>query len=193
MAQLSCSDLLPLAADSREREAFRSRAAAHQQSRRISLGEHAILHFEDQLTAQLRLQEWLWASKANEKMIVQAQLDAYCGLVPDGSNLKATLGFAYADSARRVAELEKLSSIEAHLYAEVEGLGRSFAITEQVAVHDEAGEPHNLPFLRFEFSPEQITAVRAGAEFGFGIDDDRMRVAHTLKRQSRAALLADFD
>ncbi|PKL94662.1 MAG: DUF3501 domain-containing protein, partial [Gammaproteobacteria bacterium HGW-Gammaproteobacteria-5] len=44
----------------------------------------------------------------------------------------------------------------------------------------------------FEFSAEQIAALRAGADFGFGIDDERLRVGHTVKRDTRAALLADF-
>jgi len=47
-------------------------------------------------------------------------------------------------------------------------------------------------FLRFECSAEQIAAVRAGAEFGFGIDDERLRVGATVEGAARAALLADF-
>lgn len=193
MAKLKRSDLLSADASPSEREAFRTRSAAHQRSRKIGLGEHVILQFEDHLTVQHRLQEWLWVLQSSEAAVLRTQIAQCKALIPDGSDLKATWRFTYTESAQHTLALANLKGIEARIYGEVEGLGRSFAIAEQVALQDHTGEAHNVQFLRFQFNEEQIMAVRAGAEFGFGIDDDRMRVAHTLKRQSRAALLADFD
>jgi len=85
-----------------------------------------------------------------------------------------------------------LSGIEHHVYAEVEGHGRTFAVADKSRWHDAAQSAKTLRCLCFEFTDDQIEAPRAGAGFGFGIDDDRMRVAHTLKRDQCAALLTDF-
>lgn len=193
MAKLNRLELLSRDAYATQREALCSQAAVHKRARRIGLGEHAVLQFEDRLTVQQRLHEWLWHSQPRESAAIQFQLDAHNVLIPEGRNLKATLQFEYTNSAQRSTALANLGGIEERIYGEVEGLGRSNAIVEEILVLDESGEPHSVQFLRFEFSSEQIITVRAGAEFGFGIDDDRMRVAHTLKRASRAAVLADFE
>jgi len=79
----------------------------------------------------------------------------------------------------RDTEVPPLAQLAAQVYAEVEGLGRSYAVTSA-----NAGEP-----LQFSLSPAQVAAVGQGAEFGFGIDDARMRVAHTCRRTQRALLL----
>lgn len=84
------------------------------------------------------------------------------------------------------------SELENRVYAEVEGHGRSFATLEQRPDRG-ANEPASPGcLLRFEFSPSQLAALRVGAEFGFGIDDDRMRVGAMVKRELRASLLAEL-
>ncbi len=191
MPALTHSDLLPLAASLTERTALEARVTAHLMPRTIRLGEHAILQFEDKTTALHHAQEWIRSSQEIDAALIQNALDGYSALIPDGSNLKARMRFEVADSELRTRELARLGGIEHRVYAEVEGQGRSYAIVEETLPRGRAETCSNL-VLRVEFSAAQIANVRAGAEFGFGIDDDRMRVAHTLKRYQRAALLADF-
>ncbi|MGQ0802107.1 MAG: DUF3501 family protein [Pseudomarimonas sp.] len=189
----ACSGLLPVDAGADEREAFRQGVLTHRQARSVPLGEHLILQFEDGLSAQHYVQEWLWTSRSGDPVAIQHQLDAHNVLIPSGTHLIATRRFQHVEQPQRPLDRVALIGIEQQIYAEVEGLGRSFALVEQISSPAQSSSVHGLQYLRFEFSPEQIMAVRAGAEFGFGIDDDRMRVAHTLKRARRAALLADFD
>ena len=47
-------------------------------------------------------------------------------------------------------------------------------------------------FLRLEFTPEAIMALRAGAALAFGIDDARLPARLALADVTREALLRDF-
>ena len=55
--------------------------------------------------------------------------------------------------------------------------------------------PYNTPaahFLRFEFTPAAIAALRAGAGLSVGIEDPRLPAHVDVADATRAALLADF-
>lgn len=192
MLKLTRASLVSLPAYAAERSALTSRVGVHRKLRRVPLGEHISLQFEDELTARWQLQEALQLGHVAQATAVQRVLDAANLLISDASNLKATLFVDRASLTQRSIDPAGLEGIEQHIYAEVEGRGRSVAIVNPHPLcHWDPGA-HATPLLLFEFSAEQITVLQAGAEFGFGIADDRMRVAHTVKRGSRAALLADF-
>ncbi|PIQ38679.1 MAG: hypothetical protein COW59_00705 [Lysobacterales bacterium CG17_big_fil_post_rev_8_21_14_2_50_64_11] len=192
MNALSRTELYTLEAYASARAAFRATVIAHKKNRQVPLGEHITLLFEDRLTIQYQVQEMLRIERIFEPEAIQDELDTYNALIPTGSNLKATMLIEFPDEAQRRIELARLGDIEHKVYAEVEGLGRAFAIADEDMQRSNSEKTAAVHFLRFEFSAEQIAALRAGAEFGFGIDDERLRVGHTLKRDTRAALLADF-
>jgi len=193
MDKLTRDDLLGLEAYATERAAFRARVLEHKKHRKLALGEHVTLLFEDRLTIQYQVQEMLRIERVFEPQAVQDELDAYNPLIPDGSNLKATVLIEYPDLEERRRELAKLGGIEHRLYAEIEGQGRVFAVADEDLDRSDAGKTSAVHFVRFEFGSAQIMALRAGAGLGFGIDDDRMRVGAVVSGPTRAALLADFD
>lgn len=190
---LTRSDLFTLEAYAAERANFRSRVLAHKRNRQIALGEHITLLFEDRLTIQYQVQEMLRIERIFEADAIQEELDTYNALIPNGRNLKATMLVEFPDEVQRRLELARLVGIEHHIYAEVEGLGRAVAIADEDMDRSNDEKTSAVHFLRFEFSTEQVTALRAGADFGFGIDDDRLHLGTMIKGDSRNALLADFD
>jgi hypothetical protein len=192
MTALARSDLYTLEAYASERAAFRAKVIAHKKNRQVPLGEHVTLLFEDRLTIQYQVQEMLRIERIFEPAAIQEELDAYNPLIPTGHNLKATMLVEFPDEAQRKRELARLAGIEHQVYAEVEGHGRAIAIADEDMDRSNAEKTSAVHFLRFEFSSEQIAALRAGADFGFGIDDERLRVGATVKGAVRAALLADF-
>lgn len=192
MNALTRIDLYTLEAYASERTAFRARVIAHKKHRQVPLGEHVTLLFEDRLTIQYQVQEMLRIERIFEPAAIQDELDTYNALIPSGSNLKATMLIEFPDEAQRRVELARLGGIEHKVYAEIEGLGRAFAIADEDMERSNSEKTAAVHFLRFEFSAQQIDALRAGADFGFGIDDERLRVGHAVKGETRAALLADF-
>ena len=92
---LSRSDLMSLEQYAEQRDAFRRRVIAHKKHRRVGIGPHLFLYFEDRLTVQYQVQEMLRIERIFEADGIQEELDAYNPLIPDGSNLKATAMLEY--------------------------------------------------------------------------------------------------
>ena len=191
-AKLSRADLYPLERYAVEREAFRQRVIAHKKSRRVALGEHVTLLFEDRLTVQYQIQEMLRVERIFEANGIQDELDAYNPLIPDGHNLKATMLFEYPDPQLRAERLAQLGGIEHRVHAEVGGQARVFAIADEDLDRSSDDKTSAVHFLRFEFPRETIAALRTGAELAFAIEDPRLPVRCIVGDATRQALLADF-
>ena len=94
---------------------------AHRKLRSVQLGEHITVQFEDELTMRYQIQEMLRIEKIFEEEGIQAEIDAYAPLVPDGSNWKATMLIEYPDVNERKRELARLIGVEDRMFVEVEG------------------------------------------------------------------------
>jgi len=193
MQKLTRADLLPLETYAAQRIEFRKRALAHKRMRTLHLGEHVTLLFEDRITVQAQVQEMLRIERVFEPAGIQEELDAYNPLIPDGGNLKATMLIEYADSAQRAEELARLRGIERKLYAEVAGHARADCHADEDMDRSDEGKTSAVHFLRFEFAPDAIVALRGGAALMFGIEDARLPLRIEATAALREALLADFD
>lgn len=192
MTKLQRADLYSLESYAVVRPAFRAEVLAHKQRRTVHLGEHVTLLFEDRLTIRYQIQEMLRIERIFEPAGIQDELDAYNPLIPDGSNLKATMLIEYPEVEQRRRELARLGGIEHRVYAEVEGQTRNLAIADEDLDRSEDSKTSAVHFLRFEFTDAQITALRNGAGLSFGIDDPRMPVHGRVSNEVRIALMADF-
>ena len=193
MTILTRADLCSLETYAVERPAFRARVLAHKRARRLALGAHATLLFEDRLTVQYQIQEMLRIERIFEPQAIQAELDAYNPLIPGGHDLKATLLIEYADETMRRRELARLGGIEHRVFAAVADHGRAVAHADEDMDRSDDARTAAVHFLRFAFAPAQIAALRAGAALRFGIDDPRMPLAVDAPDTTRMALLRDFD
>ncbi|MFN9807909.1 MAG: DUF3501 family protein [Betaproteobacteria bacterium] len=170
MAQISRDSLLTLEAYSRQRKEFRARVIAHKKNRTLHLGAHITLIFEDELTMRYQIQEMLRIEKTFEEAGIQDELDAYNPLIPDGSNLKATMMIEYDDPDVRKRELARLKRVEDRVYVQVDGHGRSYAIADEDLERENDAKTSSVHFLRFEFTPEMIASFKAGAAVAVGVD-----------------------
>lgn len=192
MTALTRTDLYNLETYAVERAAFRARVLAHKQVRKLQLGEHVTLLFEDRLTIQYQIQEMLRIERIFEPAAIQDELDAYNPLIPGGHDLKATMLIEYADVDLRRRELARLGGIERHVYAEVAGIGRAATHADEDMDRSNDDKTSAVHFLRFEFTASQISSLRAGATLSFGIDDARMPATVEVPMTIREALLRDF-
>jgi Protein of unknown function (DUF3501) len=192
MTALTRTDLFNLETYAVERAAFRARVLAHKQVRKLQLGEHVTLLFEDRLTIQYQVQEMLRIERIFEPAAIQDELDAYNPLIPGGHDLKATMLIEYADVDQRRRELARLGGIERHVYAEVAGIGRAATHADEDMDRSDDDKTSAVHFLRFDFTPAQLSSLRAGATLCFGIDDARMPATVEVPAAIREALLRDF-
>jgi uncharacterized protein YggL (DUF469 family) len=192
MHKLTRADLLSLEAYAQQRNEFRARVMAHKKQRTVHLGEHLTLIFEDRLSIQYQVQEMLRIERIFEADGIQDELDAYNPLVPDGSNLKATMLIEYADVEQRKRELVRLRHIEHALALSVHGHAAVTAIADEDMERSTDEKTAAVHFLRFELSPAMIADWRAGAAVTLASTLAAMPVEATLTSEQRRALAADF-
>src|SRR5271168_4836216 len=108
------NSLMTLEAYAKERKAMRERVIEHKKNRVVRLGNHVALLFEDELTIRYQIQEMLHIERIFDEEGIQAELETYLPLVPDGKNLKATMQIEYENEIERHAALRRLIGIEDH-------------------------------------------------------------------------------
>ncbi len=193
MAQISRDSLLTLEAYSKSREAFRARVIAHKKNRTLHLGGHVTLIFEDELTVRYQIQEMLRIEKTFEEGGIQDELDAYNPLIPDGTNLKATMLIEYEDPAVRKRELGQLKGVEDRTYVQVDAQAKVYAIADEDLERENDEKTSSVHFLRFEFSPPMIAAFKGGAAVAIGIDHPHTSVRiDEIAPNVQTALARDF-
>jgi hypothetical protein len=176
----------------KERASFRARALAHKRARTVHLGEHVTLLFEDELTIRYQVQEMLRIEKTFEEAGIQDELDAYNPLIPDGSNLKATMLLEYEDVAERRTALAGLKGIEDRVWVRVADLPAVYAIADEDLDRETEEKTSSVHFLRFELTPPMIAAFKTGRTVAIGVDHPAYRAEIALGDPQRAALQADF-
>jgi hypothetical protein len=192
MPKIQRDSLLTLEAYARERNAFRSRVIEHKKARTVHLGEHLTLVFEDELTIRYQVQEMLRIERLFEEGDIQAELDVYNPLVPDGTNLKATLMIEYEDPVERRARLVELRGIEDRVWLQVEGGERVYAIADEDLERETEEKTSAVHFLRFELNEADRRALKAGAGLTIGVDHPHYRAVTEVSAETRAALAADL-
>ena len=193
MEKLTRDSLWSLERYAVEREAFRKQVMAHKAPRRIALGPHATLLFEDALTIRYQVQEMLRVERIFEPAAIADELAAYNPLIPDGRNWKATFLIEYEDATARAAALARMPGVEHRVWLQVGDLPRAFAHANDDLERTSRDKTAAVHFLRFELTDAQIDAVHAGAPVTFGIDHDELRCQATLGAASVASLGADLE
>ena len=193
MQKLARASLWSLERYAVERAAFRRQVMEHKKPRRVALGAHATLLFEDFLTIKYQVQEMLRVERIFEPDAVLEEIDTYNPLIPDGSNWKATLLIEYEDVEERAKALARMPGVEHRVWLQVGGLARTFAFANDDLERSERDKTAAVHFLRFELDAERIAGVRGGAPVRMGIDHDELCCETTLGTSTVAALARDFD
>jgi hypothetical protein len=191
--KITRESLLTLEAYARERNDFRARVLEHKRARTVHLGEHLTLIFEDEMTLRYQIQEMLRVEKTFENAGIQDELDAYNPLVPDGSNFKATMLIEYEDVDERRRALSRLKGIEDRVWVQVKDFPKVFAIADEDLERENDVKTSAVHFLRFEFTPEMIAALKRGAALGMGVDHPNYKAEiPAVGSATREALVADL-
>jgi hypothetical protein len=190
---LTRESLLTLEAYARERPALRARVMQEKTLRRVFLGEHVVLIFENELLIRYQVQEMLRVEKIFEEDGIRHELESYVPLVPDGSNLKATMQIEYADENQRKEMLSRLKGIEDRIWVCIDGFDPAFAIADEDMERENAEKTSAVHFLRFEFTPAMIAAAKQGAAISAGVDHPQYQAqTGPLADAVRATLVEDF-
>lgn len=190
--RITHADILPWATYAAERKERRAAAREMKAKRRVSVGPFCTFFFETYATMWLQVHEMLHTERGGEAQ-VDDELAAYNPLIPQGSELAATVMFEIEDPVRRPEILRRLTNIEEAIYLEVGGQRIAADPEHDVERTAADGKTSSVHFLHFRFTPEQIAAFRApGARVILGIGHPNYSHTSVLSEETCAELAKDF-
>jgi len=194
MSKLTRKDLYSLEEYAEMRGDYRKKVMAHKENRRLELGKHLLLMFEDRLIMQYQVQEMLKAEKIFDAKGIQEELDAYNPLIPDGTNWKATMLLQYPDVEERQQRLSELIGIENTIWMQVEGFDKVYAIADEDLERDTEDKTSSVHFMRFELDSDMAAAVKSGAAISSGVEHENYNeTVSPINENLRASLASDIE
>ena len=157
--KITPADILAYEKYAADRAEFRKNVIAVKQNRRVEVGPFASFYFENYDTMWLQVQEMLHIEKGGAAQIPD-ELDAYNPLIPQGSELIATLMLEIDEPKRRDRELYRLAGIEESTYLELNQERIPGTPTEYDERTTSDGKTSSVHWVRFKFMPEQIAKFK---------------------------------
>jgi len=190
--QITAADLIPDADYARQRRERRAALLPVKRLRRVPLGPICTFIFENYDTMLFQVQEMLLTERGGAAQVPD-ELAAYNPLIPQGSELVATVMFEIDDEVRREAMLAKLGGVEDDFFIQV-GSDRAPGVPEgDVERTRDDGKTSSVHFLRFVLTPDQIARFRNPAtQILVGCDHEQYSHLAGLTPATRAELAKDF-
>jgi hypothetical protein len=190
--KIAVTDIVPSKEFAAQRKERRLALLPKKKLRRISVGPDCTFYFECYDTMLFQVQEMLLIEKAGPEQAPD-EIAAYNPLIPQGSELVATVMFEIEDPARRASLLRQLTGVEETLYIEIGGeRSKAVPLGDSDRTADD-GKTSSVHFVRFNLSPAQIAAWRsAQGQVILGVDHPNYGHMAVIGGESRAELATDF-
>lgn len=172
-----------------ERKTWRPRIIALKERRRVPVGGHITLLFENRETVRYQVQEMMRLERIVEPEAVRHELDTYNELIPRRGELSASLLIEYPSEPERTMALRALLGLENHVWLAVGGEPPSRARfdTRQLST----GRLSAVQYVKFPLTPEQRARWRDGARIV--IDHPAYQAEQALTEEQLAELAQDFE
>ena len=189
--KLEPKDLLSLEEYDSKRDSIKKELIIHKKNRTISIGDNIVLIFEDYMTIKYQVQEMLRIEKIFNKKEIQEEIDAYNPLIPDGTNLKATMLIMFPDVEVRREMLFKLHDIENNIWLSSGGK-KIIAYADEDLDRSTDEKTSAVHFLRFQLEQEDIADFISSSEVRIGVDHPEYNKEIVLDEPAKKSLQADL-
>ena len=192
LRKVTAQDLMPDAEFAKVRRERRAALLPVKRLRRIDLGPVCTFYFETYETMLFQIQEMLLVEKGGQAQIAD-ELAAYNPLIPQGSELVATVMFEIEDEVRRAALLARLGGAEDHFFLQI-GAERIAAVPEgDIERTREDGKTSSVHFLHVPLTEAHKAVFRDPATtIMIGCDHENYAHLAVLSPATRAELSRDF-
>ena len=189
--KLEPKDLLSLEEYDSQRDSIKKELIIHKKNRTISIGDNIVLIFEDYMTIKYQVQEMLRIEKIFNKKEIQEEIDAYNPLIPDGTNLKATMLIMFPDVEVRREMLFKLHDIENNIWLSSGGK-KIIAYADEDLDRSTDEKTSAVHFLRFQLEQEDIADFISSSEVKIGVDHPEYNKEIVLDSFAKKSLQGDL-
>jgi len=191
--EIQKSDIMPLDIYTKQRKELRKNIVNFKKNRRISLGPYATFYFESYETMLAQVQEMLYIEKGGDEQL-NDELTAYNPLIPNGTELIATLMFEIDNPISRAAFLSKVGGIENNVFMKIDGEKVKAVPEEDVDRTSSDGKASSVQFIHFKLNDTQIKKFKTFSH-NIEIGIDHKEYSHTTKLSNitMESLSADFN
>jgi hypothetical protein len=124
---------------------------------RLAIGPHAMITFESWDSMWLQIQEMLRIEKGGDEQLAD-ELAAYNPMVPNGSELTATLMFEIENPERRDAFLRTIGGVESHIFLTIGNVRIAARPEQDVERTSASGKASAVHFLHFAMDDAALAA-----------------------------------
>ncbi|TQV79995.1 DUF3501 family protein [Denitrobaculum tricleocarpae] len=190
---ITSDDILPLEVYAADRKARRKALVDVKRHRRIEVGPVCTFYFENYETMWSQVQEMLYIEKGGDEQL-KDELEAYNPLIPQGSELVATVMFEIDEPVRRATFLSKLGGVEETAFFQFDGETVMSTPEEDVDRTTADGKASAVQFMHFHFTADQVAKFRTeNQQVILGFKHEAYSHMVVLPEGVRAALAQDFD
>ncbi len=188
---LTLADVLPIAAFVAQRPRLEAEVMGAKGLRRLAVGNHMTLLFENRATCLWQIQEMCRVETITGADAVQHELDTYNALLPTPSDLSATLLIEVEDPVERASLLARLVGLQDCVWLRL--AGQSPAPGRFDGEQFNEARVSSVQFVRFALTSSHIAALRdLGVPATLAIDHSAYPIGVTLPLTLRAALVDDL-
>ena len=189
--KLEPKDLLSLEEYDSKRDSIKKELISHKKNRTINIGDNIVLIFEDYMTIKYQVQEMLRIEKIFNKKEIQEEIDAYNPLIPDGTNLKATMLIMFPDVEVRREMLFKLHDIENKVWLSSSDK-KIIAYADEDLDRSTDEKTSAVHFLRFQLEQDDIADFISSSEVRIGVDHPEYSKEIVLDETAKKSLQGDL-
>ena len=189
--KLEPKDLLSLEEYDSKRDSIKKELISHKKNRTINIGDNIVLIFEDYMTIKYQVQEMLRIEKIFNKKEIQEEIDAYNPLIPDGTNLKATMLIMFPDVEVRREMLFKLHDIENKIWLSSSDK-KIIAYADEDLDRSTDEKTSAVHFLRFQLEQDDIADFISSSEVKIGVDHPEYNKEIVLDETAKQSLQGDL-
>ncbi|MBS0275651.1 MAG: DUF3501 family protein [Proteobacteria bacterium] len=190
--KITPADIIAYEKYAAERAQFRKNIIPTKKNRRMEVGPFATFYFENYETMWMQVQEMLHIEKGGAGQI-EGELEAYNPLIPQGSELIATLMLEIENVDVRNRELFRLAGIEESIYIALDRERIPAVPTEYDDRTTPDGKTSSVHWVRFTFSADQIAKFKNSAiEAVLGVAHPAYGHMAVIAPDVRAELSKDF-
>ena len=182
MTHVERAELLDWVTWSERRDALRERVLAVKAVRRVHVGEHLTLLFENADTIRYQIQEMIRAERMQREDDIRHELETYNELLGRQGELGVSLLIELPEPAERDRKLREWLALPRHVYVKVDGGEKVRATFDARQVGDD--RLSSVQYLKFDVHGRVPVAV--------GCDLPGLAVETELTDEQREALRADL-
>ena len=190
---VTASDILDMESFGKIRKQKRTEISNIKRDRRVAVGPDATFMFENYDTMWWQIHEMLFIEKGGQDQI-EDELSAYNPLIPQGSELIATLMFEIDEPERRKSLLMKLGGVEEVCCLTINGetiIGDSETDVDRTTA---AGKASSVQFIHFNFSSDQIELFnKPDTQISVGINHPAYGHMAVISPEVKGSLAKDFE